>query len=134
LTGKKQTKNFDIVLLEAIDEAFCSLGEKVKLTLYFHLDQKFLISKKDIPYRIDDFSVALEKIFGIASKHLELLIMKQLHEKVACLYVWHGPNWLVPELTFSQYIELLRICYEDEGKIGEVEVCVDAAEKQKQLI
>ena len=60
--------------------------------------------------------------------------MKQLHGKVACLYEWHGPGWLVPELTFRQYVELVRLCYEDEGEIGEVEVCIDAGEKQKQLI
>jgi len=134
LTGKKLDKTFDALLLEAIDEAFFSLGEKAKVSIYFYLEQKFLIPEKDIPYRIGDFTSALEKIFGLASKNLELLIMKRLHGKISCSYEWHGPSWLVPELTFSQYVELLKSSYEDEGKIGEVEVCIDAEEKREQLL
>ena len=69
-------KKFETVLVEAVDEAFSTLGESVKTSIYFHLEHKFIIPKQDIPYRIDDFSDALERIFGIAAKHLEILIMK----------------------------------------------------------
>ena len=88
-------KKFDAVLLEAIDDAFSTLGENVKTSLYFHLEHKLIIPKQDIPYRIDDFSDALELIFGVAAKRLEILIMKKLHEKISCLYEWNGPSWLV---------------------------------------
>ncbi|MGA3289226.1 MAG: hypothetical protein ABSD42_03175 [Candidatus Bathyarchaeia archaeon] len=124
-------KKFETVLLEAVDDAFSTLGENVKASIYFHLGHKFIILKLDIPYRIDDFSDALERIFGMAAKHLEILIMKKLHEKITCVYEWNGPRWLVPDLTFRQYVELLRECYEDKGKTGEVEVWVNAEEKQK---
>ncbi len=125
---------FEIILVEAVDDAFSTLGENVKTSIYYHLEHKLIIPKQDIPYRIEDFSDALERIFGIAAKHLEILIMKKLHEKVICHYVWRGPSWLVPDLTFMQYIELLRLHYEDSRKIGEVEVLVNAEEKQKQRI
>ena len=62
------------------------------------------------------------------------LIMKKLHEKITCFYEWDGPSWLVPDLTFRQYVELLRLCYEDKGKTGELEVWVNAEEKQKQHV
>ncbi len=127
-------KKFEAVLLEAIDGAFSTLGENVKTLIYFHLEQEFIIPKQDIPYRIDDFSGALERIFGVAAKHLEILMMKKLHEKIDCFYEWRGPSWLVPDLTFNQYVELMRLHYEDNGKMVKLEVWVDAEEKQKQRV
>jgi hypothetical protein len=91
-----------------------------------------MITKQDIPWRIKDFSDALERIFGLGAKHLELLIMKNLYEKVNCLYRWEGPKWLVPDLTFKEYVELIRVGYVVEEKIGTVEVVVDAGEQQEQ--
>ncbi len=117
-----------------MDEAFSSLGESVKASIYFHLEHKFILPKQDIPYRIDDFSDALERIFGMATKYLEILIMQKLHDKITCFYQWNGPRWLVPDLTFMQYVELLRRCYEDKEKAVEVEVWINAEEKQKQRI
>jgi hypothetical protein len=132
LSKKSHSKKFEEVLQDSIDEAFSSLGEAVKTSIYFHLEHKFLITRQDIPCRIEDFSDALERIFGLGAKQLELLIMKNLYEKVNCLYRWEGPKWLVPDLTFKKYIELIRIGYDDDGKIGTVEVIVDAGEQQEQ--
>jgi hypothetical protein len=134
LTGKNYSKKFDTILVEAIDEAFSSLGEKAKSAVYSYLEKMFLIPKKDIPYRLEDFSDSLRKIFGLASKHLEILIMINLNRKLSCSYKWKGPSWLVPELTFRQYVELSRVNFEGEGKIGEVEVCIDVEEKPRRLI
>lgn len=129
---KSQSKKFEEVLQDSIDEAFSILGESVKNTIYFNLEHKFLIKRQDIPCRIDDFSEALERIFGLGAKHLELLIMKNLYLKVKCSYKWEGPDWLVPDLTFKKYVELIRIGYEEEEKVGIVEVIVDAGEQQEQ--
>jgi hypothetical protein len=127
-------KKFEQILLDSIDEAFSTLGESVKKSIYFHLEHKFMIARQDIPYSIDNFSDALERIFGLGARHLEILIMKKLHEKITCFYEWNGPSWLVPDLTFRKYVELMRLCYEDKGKIGEVEVWIDAEEKQEQHV
>jgi hypothetical protein len=132
LDKKYNSKKFEEVLQDSIDEAFSSLGEAVRASIYFHLEHKFLITKQDIPWRIKDFSDALERIFGLGARHLELLIMKNLYEKVNCLYRWEGPKWLVPDLTFKEYVELVRIGYAAEEKIGTVEVVVDAGEQQEQ--
>ena len=125
-------KTFENILLESIDEAFASLGENVKKAIYFHLMQKFLISREDIPDKIDAFSDGLEKIFGIGARNLEILIMASLHEKVRCFYNWNGPSWLVPNLTFSQYVEFLRVGYEDNQRTEHLEVIVVAEEEQEQ--
>ena len=127
------TKEFDDILRDSVDEAFSSLGETVKKSLYFHLQKNFLISKRDIPRRVEDFSDALERIFGSGAKHLELLVMKNLYVKVNCRYKWEGPNWLVPDLTFKEYVELARVGFEEGGdRIGNFEVIVDAGERQEQ--
>jgi hypothetical protein len=127
-------KRFAAILLDAIDEAFTVLGPNVKLSIYFHLETKFAITKQDIPDRIEDFTLALEKIFGNASRPIEILIMKHLNQKVQCKYKWQGPKWLVPDLTFEKYVKLIRLCLEDKGKTVDVEVLLNAAEKPQQRI
>jgi hypothetical protein len=127
----KETK-FDNVLLEAIDTAFSALGQNVKFSIYFNLEAKFGLPKKDIPDRISDFSDALDKIFGQAARSLEILIMKYLNEKVKCNYSWVGPKWLVPDLTFEKYIKLVRISVEDVGKTGDVEVFFNGYQRPEQ--
>jgi hypothetical protein len=125
-------KKFEDVLLETLDEALSTLGETVKKSIYFHLQREFLIAKQDIPYKINDFSDALEQIFGSGARTLEILIMTKLHQKIRSRYRWEGPNWLVPELTFSQYVELLKSFYEDNGKTGQVEVIIGAGEQRQE--
>ena len=129
-----ERKKFETILLDSIDDAFSTLGESVKTSIYHHLERTFTIPKQDIPYRMDDFSEALEHVFGAAAKHLEILIMKKLHDKIDFYYKWDGPKWLVPDLTLRQYIDLLKLCWEEKGKTGEVEVWVNAEEKQKQRL
>ena len=135
MTNLAKTKNetkFDAVLLEAIDTAFTALGQNVKFSIYFNLETKFSLPKQDIPDRINDFSNALDTIFGQAARPLEILIMKYLNDKVKCNYKWVGPKWLVPDLTFEKYIKLVRISVEDSGKTGDVEVLFDGYQKAEQ--
>ena len=77
----KKTKDFNELLLEAIDEALNSLGESVKQSIYFHIENKF-VSKQNIPDKIQDFQGGLEKIFGAGAQFIEILIMKNLHAKI----------------------------------------------------
>jgi len=125
-------KKFEGVLLESIDEAFSTLGDNVKKVIYFHLTDKFMITKMDIPNKIDDFSDALEKIFGLGARKLEILIIAKLHDKINCDYEWKGPNWLVPDLTFRQYVELSKSHYEDREKTVQIEVIIDGEEQQQE--
>ena len=75
-------KAFQKSFLEAVDAAFSSLGESAKQSIYFHLENKFKLSKDDIPCRLVDFDAGLEKIFGAGTRFLEVLIMKKLHENM----------------------------------------------------
>ena len=132
MTKNNYGKKFEVILLDTLDEALSALGETVKETVYFHLKQKFLIAKQEIPYKIEDFSDALEQIFGSGARTLEVLIMTKLHQKIKPRYRWEGPNWLVPELTFAQYVELLKLFYEDNEEAGQIEVIIDAEEQRQQ--
>ncbi len=132
MSNSEHQKKFSSILLESIDEAFLTLGEKTRSSIYFYLETKFLISRQDIPERVNDFSVALERIFGLGAQQLEILIMKCLNEKINCAYNWVGPKWLVPDLTFTKYIKLLELWSVDTEKIGGVEVILDAGELQEQ--
>jgi hypothetical protein len=58
--------------------------------------------KPEIPFRIDDFQNALEKLFGIGTRHLEILIIKNLHEKIKIKYKRDMPRWVVPDLNIPR--------------------------------
>ena len=126
-----QYKNFDQLLLEAIDQGLSGLGGAGKASIYIYLEGLFNIRKQEIPNKLDDFSNALHRIFGLGARHLEILIMKNLHEKVGCLYEVDDPSCLAPDVTFTKYIEQMRLSYKDTGKIGKTEVLIDAGEKQE---
>jgi hypothetical protein len=131
---KQKPKEYADVLLDAIDEAFATLGEASKSAIYLHLQSNFGISKQEIPRRMSDFSNALEEIFGSAAKQLQILIMKYLNQKVNASYKWVGPPWLVPELTFEKYVALMEVAYKDEGKVGKVEILIDDGEKHREEV
>ena len=73
---------FDKLLVSAIDEALTSLGESVKQSIYFHIENKFKVARNDIPENLEDFQGGLEKIFGTGARFIEILIMKNLHTKI----------------------------------------------------
>jgi hypothetical protein len=133
--GKRNLeKKFSDILLESIDEALLTMGEKAKSSIYFYLETKFAIPKKEIPNRISDFSDALEQIFGLGARQIEILIMKCLNERVNCTYEWVGPKWLVPDLTFKKYVALTELTYNDQEKTENMEIIVDGGEMPRKEI
>jgi hypothetical protein len=109
-------KKFNKLLLEAIDEALSFLGESSKTAIYYHLETVFNIKKQEIPNRVDDFSRALERLFGLGAKHLEILFMKSLYAKVRGVREWSSCEWVVPEVTFREYVHLMRQNFEGANK------------------
>ena len=101
-------KNFECYLLEAIDEAFSALGENVKTAIYFRVDSAFNIKKQEVPERLEDFSDALEQIFGLGARHLEIMCMKCLHSKIMAVSKLQFLEFELPEMTFLEYVCLAR--------------------------
>jgi hypothetical protein len=101
--------------MDAIDEALASLGESAKQAIYFHLENEFKIAKKDIPYRLEDFTDGLEKIFGLGAHFIEILIMKSLFEKTGQPLEWNQNK----ELIFVDYVTAAKQSFlktENEAK------------------
>ena len=133
MTKQSNDSNFDQLLLDAIDEGLSGLGEAGKTSIYIHLEDLFNIRKQEIPTKIDDFSNAMNRIFGIGAQQIEILIMKKFHEKVE-INKLEDPIRLFPNLTLTKYVELMRTHYKDEEKIIDSDAWADVCEKNKQRL
>ena len=61
------------------------------------------------------------------------LIVKKLYAKVGSLSKMDAPGWLAQDLTFTKYVELMKLNYKDtKEKIEKIEVSIDAGERQEQ--
>lgn len=105
-------KTFNELLLEAIDEAFASLGESAKQSIYYHLKDKCKITKNEIPDHLKEFTEGLEKIFGVGARFLEILIMKALYARLGTPLEWNESK----ELVFVDYVEAARQCFQKEKR------------------
>jgi hypothetical protein len=95
---------FDTTMLETVDEIFSSFGNSCKQAIYFQLKNTFKIQKQEIPLRIEDFANALEQLFGVGAKFIELKIIESLHKK--------APNFVysphIKDIVFPEYVVSLR--------------------------
>lgn len=104
----KKSNKFNFMLLEAVDEALSTLGEGIKKSVYFHLEETYRINRLEIPGKIAEFSDALEKMFGLGSRYIEILVMKKFYPKIQITCDWPTPDFVIPDLSFKEYIELMR--------------------------
>ena len=95
---------FEKLLLVAIDEGLSSLGESSKQAVYYHLEKSFNIKKQEIPYKIETFAEAIEKIFGLGANFLEILIMKRLYKKAGRSLKLR----MSKDLEFAEYVAAVR--------------------------
>jgi hypothetical protein len=94
--------NLEELFLESIDECLSSIGEECKKSIYFQLEIEYKLNKREIPFRIKDFSEAIENIFGLGAKILEIRMLKTLFKKIGHI----SPQFCCWEnLDFTQYIE-----------------------------
>ncbi len=99
-----KTKEFNRLLLSSIDEALLTLGESARQSTYFHIEQTFEVSREEIPEKLEGFQVALEKIFGIGARYIEILIMKYLYAKVGCSFEMKNSD----QLEFVRYVKAAK--------------------------
>jgi len=97
-------KSFDKIFLEVVDDALASLGESARQAIYYHLESKFGLLKKEIPSHLKDFDIGLEKIFGPGARFLEILIMEKLHSKLNQPLLWNDGE----ELVFVDYVSTAK--------------------------
>jgi hypothetical protein len=102
-----KSRDFDKILLVAIDDALLSLGESARMSIYFHIEKNYRVNRDDIPQQLEPFQTALEKIFGVGARFIEILIMRNLYGKVG-RYLSLEKN---EGLEFLEYVEAARQGY-----------------------
>lgn len=85
---------FDKLLVESLDESVAMiLGEAPKKTVYDILEKSHAIARNRIPERLNEFAVALETLFGVASsKVIVRFVVKRLYSKLGLTYI-ERPDW-----------------------------------------
>jgi hypothetical protein len=97
-------RDFDKLLLEAVNKGLSSLGESSKQAIYFHLEKSFNVKKQEIPFKIEAFANGIEKIFGLGANFLETIIVKSLYGKIGEVFEWHEST----DLTFTEYVAMAK--------------------------
>ena len=116
IKAEKRTMDFEELLMEAIDEGLSLLGESSKQVVYCYLEKTFKMNRLDIPYRIEEFIDAIERIFGNGSKILEIQIMKCLFKKVGYPVKHYSEQ---KNLTFTGYIAAIKLEKQNRENINE---------------
>jgi hypothetical protein len=78
----------------------------VKQSIYFHIENKFCITRNDIPESLQDFQGGLEKIFGAGAQFIEILIMKNLHSRIGIPLRMESK-----QLEFLKYVDAAKESY-----------------------
>ena len=94
--------DFNEILLSAVDEGLCLLGDSSKQAILFRLETSFELKEENIPSNLTEFNKALESIFGPGADYLEKIIMKRLREKLG-LGFEEGAS-----AGFVEYVETVR--------------------------
>lgn len=70
----------DQLILEVIDKGLNSLGESPKQAVWYYLEEKFKVSRAEVPNNVTELEEALQKIFGLGYNFLETLFRQYLKE------------------------------------------------------
>jgi hypothetical protein len=102
-------KKFDESLGEAIDETLTSMGAPIKNTIYFKLENSFNIQKDEIPKRLEEFAVFLNRTFGLGAPLFEIRCMQNLNSKIKVNIQmteaeWSVSEWITKGMTFEKYV------------------------------
>ena len=86
LTGKGVTvdkKDNDRLLLQALDDVLDDLlGKNVREAFYDHMERNYYFGREEIPSRLRDFLLVLERTFGKSGKTIERSLARRLCSKL----------------------------------------------------
>jgi hypothetical protein len=96
--------DYESAIMDIVDESLSSFGNSFRQVIYFQLENTFHIKKQEIPFRIHEFAAAIEELFGVGAKLIEIRIVKALHDRFeGFIYFPEMEN-----LVFAEYVEGLR--------------------------
>lgn len=106
ILSRDKISEFRGILLESIEEGLGILGESVKQTVYYYMERNNSLRKRDIPLKLDEFSLALRTIFGsVGARFIENQILRNLYSKIGSRYTERGG------LNFKQHVRLAMKIY-----------------------
>jgi hypothetical protein len=102
---QKPTENkFNVAISEAVQESLSLFNTLGKEAVYLHLEKAFKIKKQEIPSKIEEFSDAVEQMFGVGAKLVEIKIIEALHSRIR-EFVFIPKKG---DVDFKEYIASLR--------------------------
>jgi hypothetical protein len=101
---KTSKDKFETVIIEAVDQSFSSLKNIDKQDVYSYFENAFKINKEEIPSKIEDFMDAIEQMFGIGAKLIEIRILEEIHKKIQDFMFFPNKG----DVVFKEYIASLR--------------------------
>ena len=101
---KSGEDKFKAAVIEAVDESFASCSKLDKQAIYFHLENAFKIKKQEIPCKIEGFSDAIEQMFGVGAKLIEIRIIEALHSRIRAFVFLPDKG----DVDFKEYVASLR--------------------------
>jgi len=107
LCRKKQKPTedkFNIAIIEAVEDGFSSFNNLDKEAVYLHLETAFKIKKQEIPSKIEEFSDAVEQMFGVGAKLVEIRIIEAIHSRIREFVFIPGKG----DVDFKEYVASLR--------------------------
>jgi hypothetical protein len=107
------SKQFDVFLIESIDEALSLLGVTVKNEFYLRLQVNFNMDKNDIPQRLEEFMSILHRIFNLGASRLEVKFLRNLDLKIPfgsrCILAdWSVSMWIEKDMSFIKEVNNKR--------------------------
>lgn len=102
---------FDGILLEAINQTLSSIGRTNARKIFLYLENEMGIKKQDLPYRIPEFSIAIEKILGPEAFNYKTKLLIELQRKLDSKTTAKNFDCLVPNLTFEDYIQIKQFLH-----------------------
>ena len=122
-------KDFEKLMLEAVDEGLSSLGDSSRQAIYFHLERSFDIRREEIPDRLGAFTQAIENIFGAGAGCLEVLIMQRLHEKVGGVLERNKSKGF----SFTEYVTVAKRSFLEKTRIKTINELVECEEEEPRV-
>jgi hypothetical protein len=101
---KPTRDEFNIAIVETVDESLSSFCNLNKEAVYLRLENTFNIKKQEIPSRLGEFADAIEQIFGVGAKLIEIRIIGALHKKLPGFVFFPAKG----DIDFKEYVAGLR--------------------------
>lgn len=101
---KPAEDSFKIAITETIDESLSSFCNLDKEAIYLHLEKTYKIKKQEIPFKIENFVDAIEQMFGVGAKLIEIKITAALHKRIPEFIFFPKKG----DVDFKEYVTSLR--------------------------